>query len=287
MDPIIYTCLAALVAVILYFVTKGHENKDEVRRRRPVRVENDGPGGRRPIRRGFANRVQEQEEDNDNDAISDNDGEDSEKKSDKPKEKIGAKKLRKLQEKDHKRQMREAEEREREERKKRQAEKDEEIKKKEEQELLQQRKEEEEEERIRLEKEKREHEEYLKLKEAFSIEEEGQEENEENEEEQENLLQQFIDYIKTTKVIFLEDLASHFGLRVQDAIDRVQTLLQEGNLTGVIDDRGKFIYISMEELQNVADYIRNNGRVSISDLAKASNTLINLGKEEVLVLGEA
>jgi len=181
--------------------------------------------------------------------------------------------------------VREAEERERAERKKLEAEKYEETKKKEEDELLQEQKEEAELERIRLEKEKREHEEYLKLKEAFSIEEEGQVEEDVEEEDVKNLLQDFIDYIKSTKVIFLEDLASHFGLRTQEAIDRVQTLLQDGTLTGVIDDRGKLIYISMEELEGVADFIKDQGRVSITELAKASNSLINLEKdEEVLVL---
>ena len=54
---------------------------------------------------------------------------------------------------------------------------------------------------------------------------------------------------------------------------------------GVIDDRGKLIYISMEELEGVADFIKDQGRVSITELAKASNSLINLEKdEEVLVL---
>ena len=33
-------------------------------------------------------------------------------------------------------------------------------------------------------------------------------------------------------MIFLEDLASHFGLRTQDAIEKVQLLLKEGRLTG-------------------------------------------------------
>lgn len=59
-------------------------------------------------------------------------------------------------------------------------------------------------------------------------------------------------------------------------IQRVQDLQTEGRLTGVIDDRGKFIYITLEELESVARYIRQNGRVSISDLATSSNRLINL-----------
>lgn len=48
---------------------------------------------------------------------------------------------------------------------------------------------------------------------------------------------------------------------------------------GVIDDRGKFIYITPEELNAVADFIRQRGRVSIAELARASNTLINLNPE--------
>lgn len=42
-------------------------------------------------------------------------------------------------------------------------------------------------------------------------------------------------------------------------------------LPGVVDDRGKFIYISEEELGSVAKFINQNGRVSITDLAAASN----------------
>lgn len=49
---------------------------------------------------------------------------------------------------------------------------------------------------------------------------------------------------------------------------------------GVMDDRGKFIYISEEELKNVAKFIRQRGRISIADLAESSNTLIKLQEKE-------
>lgn len=62
----------------------------------------------------------------------------------------------------------------------------------------------------------------------------------------------------------------------QDAVDRVQELQTEGRLTGVMDDRGKFIFITVEELESVAKFIKQHGRVSISDLAESSNRLINL-----------
>ena len=94
-------------------------------------------------------------------------------------------------------------------------------------------------------------------------------------------------------MVKLKDLAAHFKLKTQEAIDRVTTLLADGLLTGVaiqnilclppnifasgvIDDRGKFIYISREELEAVAKYIKQQGRVSITDLAASSNKLIKL-----------
>lgn len=49
-----------------------------------------------------------------------------------------------------------------------------------------------------------------------------------------------------------------------------------GMITGVMDDRGKFIYISEEELHKVKRFIELRGRVNISELAKSSNELINL-----------
>jgi len=46
-----------------------------------------------------------------------------------------------------------------------------------------------------------------------------------------------------------------------------------------MDDRGKFIYISEEELKNVAKFIKQRGRVSISDLVENSSSLITLQSE--------
>ena len=51
-------------------------------------------------------------------------------------------------------------------------------------------------------------------------------------------------------------------------------------MTGVIDDRGKFIYISRDELEAVAKFIRQRGRVSIAELAESSNKLINISPEQ-------
>nr|CAG4641410.1 EOG090X0N9E [Eulimnadia texana] len=189
--------------------------------------------------------------------------------------KVGKKKLAKLEAKAEKRAAREAEEREREERKKREAEMEEERKKKEEQEKQKEIEQAEREQREREEKERREYEEYLQMKAAFSVEEEGYD-AEADESKEKDLLNQFINHVKETKIVLLEDLAAKFQLKTQDAIDRLQRLVKEGQLTGVIDDRGKFIYISMEELEAVAKFIRQRGRVSLTELAENSNKLINL-----------
>lgn len=45
---------------------------------------------------------------------------------------------------------------------------------------------------------------------------------------------------------------------------------------GVVDDRGKFIYISQEELEAVAKFVKQRGRVSLTELVENSNQLINL-----------
>ena len=65
----------------------------------------------------------------------------------------------------------------------------------------------------------------------------------------------------------------------QDVIDRVQSLVEDDRLSGVMDDRGKFIYITQDEYNAVAKFIRQRGRVSLRALAESSNQLINLNPD--------
>jgi len=190
--------------------------------------------------------------------------------------KVGKKKLAKLEAKIERRYQRERELEEREERRQRQELLD---KKRQQEEKKRQKEETEREEKERLEREERErkeHEEYLALKATFKIQEEGFEEEIDEGGEASQKLQQFIKYIQDQKVVLLEDLAAHFQLKTQDAINRVQSLLASESLIGVIDDRGKFIHITREELESVAKFIRQRGRVSLSELVESSNSLINL-----------
>lgn len=198
-----------------------------------------------------------------------------------PDGKLGAKKRAKLEAKAEKKAAREAEEQLRAQKKKESALAEEERRKQEEREKAEEKRREEEEKRAKEEKERREYEEYLKMKEAFSVEEEGFEEGEEG--DQQNLLQEFVNYIKTNKVVVLEDLAAQFKLKTQAAIDRIKDLQSDNILTGVIDDRGKFIYVSQLEMEAVAKFIKQRGRVSIAELAENSNKLINLTPSTTVV----
>ena len=193
--------------------------------------------------------------------------------------KIGTKKLAKLEEKAARRERNEQMLREREEKRELEERLYQERKKREEEEERLERERELAEQKAREEQEKRDHEEYLKLKQEFTVEEEGQDVDESNL-DNENLLNKFVDFVKTSKIVVLEDLAAEFKLKTQDAINRINQVQQMGLLTGVMDDRGKFIYISQEELLKVKRFIEQRGRVNIAELAKSSNELINLKPEE-------
>uniref|UniRef100_A0A4W3J3N5 DDRGK domain-containing protein 1 n=1 Tax=Callorhinchus milii TaxID=7868 RepID=A0A4W3J3N5_CALMI len=267
MDPVLYVLAAVAIAILILFVSRIRRQVREADRDqqqdvagavgRPRPLNEDRAAGMPRVRRNMRNRFlarRAQEAEVEREAAETETGTDDPELP--TQGKIGAKKQRKLDEKEQRRAQREVEEAEREERKKLQAIKDEERKKDEERMRVQEQKKEEELRKTREEKERRDHEEYLRLKESFVIEAEGQDELM-MEHESTNLLQEFIDYIK-------------------DAINRLQDLIAEGTVTGVLDDRGKFIYITPQELEAVAQFIRFQGRVSIVELARVSNSLINL-----------
>ena len=64
----------------------------------------------------------------------------------------------------------------------------------------------------------------------------------------------------------LEDLAAHFKMKAQDTIDRVTELLDQGHITGVMDDRGKFIYISQVSLLNYFKWGKELALITLNSL---------------------
>ncbi|KAL6776189.1 hypothetical protein ACKKBG_A20200 [Auxenochlorella protothecoides x Auxenochlorella symbiontica] len=118
-----------------------------------------------------------------------------------------------------------------------------------------------------------------KWRSMFTVEETGQEAL--TQEQGESLEGQIIEYIQTRKTVELDALAAEFGLKVADVIKKVQGLEAEQKLTGIMDDRGKFIYISRGELEAVAEAITSRGRIAIAELAQLSTRLIDLNPRVV------
>ncbi|KAJ8723168.1 hypothetical protein PYW08_003080 [Mythimna loreyi] len=291
MDPFIIAAIISAIVIVLLsiaFVRVGSQVKPQAGARpRAVAPRDGGPGRVQAVRnqraRMRANAARHQaaaleEEPEVADEVEEENAQETAKVD--FDDKMGAKKRAKLEAKMEKKKAREAEEQMREIKKKKDEELEQERKKAEEKQEEEERQREEAERKAEEERKRREQEEYEALKAAFTVEGEGFDES--DEQEKENLLKDFIDYIKAQKVVLLEDLAAHFKLKTQAAIDRIADLQASGELTGVIDDRGKFIYISQKELEDVAKFIRQRGRVSITDLAESSNDLINLNPVTVL-----
>jgi len=125
-------------------------------------------------------------------------------------------------------------------------------------------------------KEQKEQAEYEAMKSMFEVEESGTTVDEGSTEDTSNLLQKFVDYIHQRKVVVLEDVAAEFQMRSRELLSRIEALEMMGRVSGVVDDRGKFIVITKEEMAKVADFINSRGRVSLSDLAIQSNFLVDL-----------
>lgn len=127
-------------------------------------------------------------------------------------------------------------------------------------------------------REAKEQEEAEKWMHMFTMQEAGEEAI--TKEDGEELLSKMVEYIKTKKMVPLEDIAAQFGIRTSDVIEKVKQLESDKRITGIMDDRGKYIYISDEEMKSVAAFIQQRGRIGISELAKESAGLIDLQQKD-------
>ena len=84
----------------------------------------------------------------------------------------------------------------------------------------------------------------------------------ESDQDKEKGIVRFIEYIERRKVVLLEDLAAEFKMMTKEVIKKIEGLEQSGRLLGIMDDRGKYIHITMEELDSVAATINSKGRIS-------------------------
>ncbi|VDO08357.1 unnamed protein product [Rodentolepis nana] len=286
MDPILLglTCILCAVAFYLLFIEgKSWGNSQRADRRQ-------GASNRRRPANAAARRHQQQRAaaqaprlmtESDFESLSENsDSESSETDtgnsptSDAPKKKIGTKKAQKLAEKQRRKEEREAEEKYREAMRKKE---DEEIRKRKEavakEEAAEAAKAAAEEKR-RLEQEAREQIEYERLKSTFSIAGEGVGVQQLDEEAEAQLNLEFIETIKNAKLISLERICVKFDMKTDACVEKIKTLLSEGSLSGVLDDRGKFLFIEPSEYEAIAKFIELRGRVTIAELVEHGNKVI-------------
>jgi hypothetical protein len=131
--------------------------------------------------------------------------------------------------------------------------------------------------RMEEEKKKKDDEEYDQWKDFIKVGEEGEEGIDFNKEE---VINQFLDYIKIRKVVSLEDLSGTFKLNPNKIVEKLNQYEKEGRILGIIDDRGKYIYITEKEMGLIEKMLTNRGRISKTDLIKECNRLIRFEPTE-------
>lgn len=125
--------------------------------------------------------------------------------------------------------------------------------------------------RAARERQAREQEEAERWMKMFSVDEAG--EAARNEEDEQEISRGIVEFIVNKKMAPFEDIGAEFGLKTSEVVDRVRDLERDGRITGIIDDRGKFIHVSEDEMREVARLIRSKGRIEVAHLAEECNAL--------------
>lgn len=66
-------------------------------------------------------------------------------------------------------------------------------------------------------------------------------------------LQRLTRHIQLRKVVQLEEVSAEFGTTTADIVDKIKALEQMRELNGLIDERGKYIYLKQTEI-DVRDF---------------------------------
>lgn len=131
--------------------------------------------------------------------------------------------------------------------------------------------------KLKEEQEKKDNEIYNQWKDMIKVGEEGEERVDFNDE---NVINDFLNYIKIRKVVSLEDLSGVFKIPPNDLVDKLNFFEQQGRILGIIDDRGKYIYITEKEMSMIEKMFMNRGRITKAELIKECNRLIKFEPTE-------
>lgn len=78
----------------------------------------------------------------------------------------------------------------------------------------------------------------------------------------------------TAKIAVLDDIARSQASSIELLVSDIEALMAEGQLSGVFDDRGKFVVVEAKEYDAIARFIRQRGRVSLSEITTECNRVI-------------
>ena len=87
-------------------------------------------------------------------------------------------------------------------------------------------------------------------------------------------------YIQSRKVVGLEKVSFDFKISQKDVTSRIEKLEKEGQLSGITDDKGNYIYVTPEEFEKLASYIQTAGRVNMQALQEKANEIVRLTPTE-------
>eukprot|EP01069_Polyplicarium_translucidae_P009892 Polyplicarium_translucidae@DN3345_c5_g4_i1.p1 len=87
----------------------------------------------------------------------------------------------------------------------------------------------------------------------------------------------FVEMCQARRIVDPEDVADAFGVTAARVRERIAELEASGSLTGVHDDRGKFVAVRAGELHALAEFVNSTGRVSREAFVEACNRLVAAG----------
>jgi hypothetical protein len=84
-------------------------------------------------------------------------------------------------------------------------------------------------------------------------------------------VQEWIDEMKDRRTVLTTEIATSFELPEEKVVQRIQELIQEGRVAGVMEGNGRFIFIAEDELHSIAESLIGRGVLSLNDVAAVCN----------------
>jgi hypothetical protein len=84
-------------------------------------------------------------------------------------------------------------------------------------------------------------------------------------------VQEWIDEMKDRRTVLTTEIATSFELPEEKVVQRIQELIKEGRVAGVMEGNSRFIFIAEDELHSIAESLIERGVLSLSDVAAVCN----------------